>query len=298
MLSLLLSVLQAFTPSGPHRVTHRFFEYDALDITSRTIAACFPADNISARFPLVAFAHGFDDIAFESYTAVFEEIASWGYVVVGPRACMFGCLSDCVNELADPPCYGHYYIQLLLTAGWTNTSAASLLPINHTTGMAVVGHSMGGQAALFASARNASQYNMRAAVLMHAFTHTFPTSRVPFLAFTGTADEVASPWMAKSIFNSAAHSCLPRALVNKMGANHHEPTTAYNPKMVKYSVAWLKIYLDGTPMAHAVDWHALIFGVGANSLCGGGDGAMRECRVLSGEEDCGARGAPSVIDII
>ena len=40
---------------------------------------------------------------------------------------------------------------------------------------------------------NATQYNIKAAVTHHAFTHSFPPiSSIPFLVFTGTDDDVAS----------------------------------------------------------------------------------------------------------
>ena len=35
------------------------------------------------------------------------------------------------------------------------------------------------------------------AVMLHAYTHAFPPPRVPFLAFTGTADHTAPPSMAR-----------------------------------------------------------------------------------------------------
>ena len=178
------------------------------------------------------------------------------------------------------PCFANFYHQQLLAIDWARSSAAAELPINATAGVGVAGHSMGGQSSVFAAAYNASARNIKAAAMHHAFTHTFPAVQVPHLVFTGTGDTTAPPKMAEKIFNTAG-AFHTRALVNKVGATHSEPDRlAYNPKLALYTVAWFKLYIDGTPQWRGTDFDAMIHGNNSNSLCGGGDGAMEECSVL------------------
>ena len=99
------------------------------------------------------------------------------------------------------------------------------------------------------------------------------------MAFTGTLDATAPPEMAREIFN-ADGACAIRGLVNRKGTDHHEPSTHYNPALATFTVAWFKLHVDGTPSSLGMDWEALIYGEGSDSLCGGGDGEMAECSVL------------------
>lgn len=85
--------------------------------------------------------------------------------------------------------------------------------------------------------------------------------------------------MAKKIFDAdgAFHT---RGLINKKGANHHEPTTDYNPKLAMYTVAFFKVYLDQTPSADGHNYDDMLHGSGSDSVCGGGDGTMADCQIL------------------
>lgn len=138
---------------------------------------------------------------------------------------------------------------------------------------------MGGQSAYFAAAYNSTEYKIKAAVMHHAFTHTFPPiDDVPFLTFTGTTDSTAPPEMAENIYN-AKGDIANRGVINKIGADHHEPTTEYNPKLALYTVAWIKLHLDQTSTSFGMDWKNMIYGNNTSSMCGGGDGAMKVCTV-------------------
>lgn len=288
---LLLSAAVTGAVTGPYAPIHQSFTYSALDITNRGVDVIYPGGSTAGgeAFPVVSFAHGMNDggtnlmARYGQPGQLFEEIASYGYIVVAPRSCNDGCLGDCKNHPFDPPCFADFYEQQLKAIDWTRSSAASTLPVNSSAGVAVAGHSMGGQASLYSAANNASTYGIKAAVLMHAFTHTYPAiSAVPHLIFTGTDDNTAPPRMAESIFN-ANGACATRALVNKIGASHSEPDSyAYNPKLALFTVAWLKVFLSETPSWRGTDFETMLFGNGTDSLCGGGDGAMKECRVLRG----------------
>lgn len=280
------------SPGGPFPIEHKTFKYDKLDITDRQIEAVYPSGQGSAKFPLVVYAHGLGDggdHVMEHYSGtdhpLFEVLASWGYVVLAPRSCSDGCLLDCRDiSPFDPPCFGNFYHQQLKTIDFALSSDVVDLPINHSL-IAVAGHSMGGQATLFSAAYNASDYGIKAAVLHHAYTHDYPAiATIPHLIFTGTNDTTAPPRMAESVFN-APGAFATRGIVNKVGTAHDEPGgadhgAAYNPLLPFFTVAWFKVFVDETPQWGGHDFQDIIFGSSNNSLCGGGDGAMKTCTIL------------------
>jgi len=271
--------LAAAASTGPFATKHTTFTYAAMDRTSKNIDVVYPVVTNATKFPFISYAHGFSDTGYQSYPAMLDELASWGYVVAIANACQNGCVDDCNTLVGDPPCFGHYFKQQLKVIDWAKSSASSSMPIDMSFGVAVAGHSMGGQSAYFTSAYNASAYNIKACALHHAFTHTYPAvPTVPFLTFTGTTDDVAPPAMAENIFN-AKGDISTRGIINKVGADHHEPTSHYNPKLALYTVAWFKIHLDQTPSSYGMNWKDLLYGTGPTTLCGGGDGDMKECTV-------------------
>mmetsp|Transcript_18559 Transcript_18559/g.48386 ORF Transcript_18559/g.48386 Transcript_18559/m.48386 type:complete len:88 (+) Transcript_18559:3-266(+) len=71
-----------------------------------------------------------------------------------------------------------------------------------------------------------------------------------------------------------------RGFVEKTIAPHQEPTIlAFNPYLPQFTAAWFKVFLDGTPVWHGIDFEGMLFGPGRDSLCGGGDGEMTQCKV-------------------
>jgi dienelactone hydrolase len=269
-----------------------------MDSSDRTIDGCWavPApDDDGTDFPLIVYAHGlFGGSIAEpvGYYDMFTQLAAWGYYVLGTRACTLGCSDDPVSLPGDPFGFGMYFKQLFKVITWARDSRdsgrAGFERLDSAAGVGMCGHSMGGQAALFASSYdNATNYGIEATVLHHAFTHIYPSPRVPLLAFTGGRDPVAPPDMARQIFN-APGAATPRGLVNKKSADHTEPCFDENKWLAQYTASWFKLYLDGTPKAYGVDFHDLIYGNGSNALCGGGDGDdLSECSLITagGKED-------------
>ena len=275
-------------PLGPYQVRQAKFQVESLDFTGPNIDVVIPVGAPDERFPYIAFAHGFgDDVGWDQHGGVEDyadfgpALASYGFVVGFARSCIIGCISDCKSLPWDPPCFGDFYKQQLLNLEWASRSSdAMALPINRSAGYGVVGHSMGGQATAFSAARNSSSDNISAAVLLHPFTHTYPALRVPFLVFTGTAEDTAPPAWSKALFD-APGAWPVRGLVNKVGATHHEPQsgTDYNPRLAYFAAAWLKLYLTRTPRGSGLDFEAAIFGNSTGSLCGGGDGKVLDCEL-------------------
>ena len=169
---------------------------------------------------------------------------------------------------------------------------------------------MGGGATLVGSeAEVASAHNISAAVMLHPYTANLASHgrtwyegppSIPFLAFTGDTDTTADMAMSEAFFNASDDS-IPRGLVEKSGlyATHQEPSDwhnwnePYNPYMAQYVVGWFKLFLDTAQDDAEVegmpDWDALIFGMGADSLCGGGDGEMVWCETNRGADLKGKR---------
>lgn len=265
-----------------------------MDKTDQTINVWSP-DPVAYKghkFPLIRFAHGAGgggSIAPIAYGELLKGIAEFGYVVVMPEACDYGC-SDGASLPHDPEGFKNFYQLQLKAIEWAQNKSAhgeeGWEILNVDIGAGVAGHSMGGQATVYSSGAAGVSHNIKAAVMHHAYTHSYPAPLVPFLAFTGTGDTTASTTMTSGFFNAAGASPV-KGLVNKIGAVHQEPTALdYNPNLAPLTAAWFKIFLDKTPQANGIDFHDLIFGSGTGSLCHGFDGAMQQCELhdASGEE--------------
>jgi len=244
----------------------------------------------SLTVPLIAYAHGlFGGGLFETaYNSLFSSLSSFGYVVVAPRACPFGCW-DSSSLPKDPKGWADWYKQQLKVFDYAHEKLAD--SIDFGTGIGIAGHSMGGQATLFSSSySNASSHDIRAAVMHHAYTHEAPAPTVPFLAFTGGKDTTASPAMTQD-FYAKARPGIAKGFVNRADADHMEPISGstYNPLLPQFTAAWFKFHLNrasfmeamaavnGTQKQLKVDLDGMIFGSGPRSLCGGGDSKMLAC---------------------
>ena len=195
-----------------------------MDSSDQRIDVFTPDPSLTKKgeaFPLIAFMHGFfgGGMFTNIYFPLVEAIASFGYVVAVPRACDLACFDDKASLPHDPLRFAHYYHQQIRVIEWAMEKAREEFEVfalvNSSAGVGIAGHSMGGQATLFTSAlTNASKYPIKAAVMLHPFTHSFPAPTVPFLVLTGSKDELAYPWMAESFFNRS-DACGTRAFVDK-----------------------------------------------------------------------------------
>lgn len=224
-------------------------------------------------------------------------MASFGYVIGATHQCSVGCFDDCNSLQRDPPCFGNYYKKQLGVIDWAKECAAGggtgdcAAPFEHVTwasGVGIAGHSMGGQATLFSSSeKNATDYDIRAAVLHHAYTHSFPVPTVPFLDMTGELDTTATvSGMAVPIYEAAEGSGVARGFIDKTFATHHEPDITCMDRngiqlVSQFSAAWFKLYLDKTPQAYGIDFQEMIYGTDTatgTGICSGGDGDMTSCK--------------------
>jgi pimeloyl-ACP methyl ester carboxylesterase len=116
--------------------------------------------------------------------------------------------------------------------------------VNHQLGYGIAGHSMGGQATARCSIR-ASNYNIRAAVLLHPFAdsneHIGDQIQVPLLGLTGTEDGCCGEEATRHYYDDAN---VPKSLANMIGIQHTEPNVP-NSIWEAYLAAWFKIYMEG-----------------------------------------------------
>jgi hypothetical protein len=119
----------------------------------------------------------------------------------------------------------------------------------------------------------------------HAYTHEYPAPMIPFLAFTGYRDDVASHTMTEK-FYAATGGSATKGFVYKKNANHFEPEKGfpmeedcYNPLLPQFTAAWFKIHLEKKRTEFGFDFEDMIYGNGTHSLCTGGDGTMVKCEV-------------------
>jgi hypothetical protein len=248
----------------------------------------------TTSFKFISYAHGMFGggiVDVPGYNELLTSMASFGYIIGATHQCDVGCFDDCNSLPHDPVCFGNYYKKQLSVIDWAKACSAynpsCSTPFTHvdfSQGVGIAGHSMGGQATLFSSSYgNASDYDIRAAVMHHAYTHSFPTPTIPFLAFTGEEDTTAPPdTMGLPIYKSADGSGVVRGYVDKTYAGHHEPDITSLDRngielIAQFSAAWFKLYLDNTPVAFGVDFDAMIYGKGSEGMCSGGDGAVTAC---------------------
>jgi len=293
MLLLILMIAAAFGGGGgskpikgPYAVKMTYYDdVKTMDASDRTIRVWHPTDE-KLKFPLISYNHGWGggNLDLLAYDDLLSAIASFGYIIAATAGCnVAGCLSDWASLSGDPPGYAHYYTYQLKVLEWgrmmANTSDAVMSRVDLSPGVGIGGHSMGGQATLFsASYSNASQHDIKTAVLHHPYTHEFPAATVPFIVFTGDEDTLATPKeMAGPIFNTSGANPI-RGYVNKHGVNHDEPDiTGYNPLLAQFSAAWYKLHLENKTTEHGINFEAMIYGTGKDSLCHGGDGKMVQC---------------------
>lgn len=269
-----------------------FLDVPGLDSTNKGVGVWYPVGPPGQKFPFVAYAHGdtLGGVGLRGdYGDMFNRLASFGYIVAAHAACNDGC-SDGATLPLDPHGFKNYYLQQLRLIDWAKTQQAigqtvPFTTLNFDVGVGVAGHSMGAQSTLYSSSVFGVGHNVAAAVMHHAYTHSYPAPRVPFLAFTGSNDGIAPPFMTDGYYNATgAHST--KGFVNKLFSDHFEPNNAfptYNPYLAQFTAAWFKIHLDKTPKEGTIDWDDMIFGSSSNSLCSGGDGRMWHCETQRGE---------------
>jgi dienelactone hydrolase len=287
------SVLAQPAPSpaptfGPFSVNSTWYKVPALDSTDPEAFVVYPS-NGTGPFPLISYVHGLagGDIDLLGYTDLFAQIASYGFVVVAPDSCDFGCTSpsrgspwsDCgglPDVIPNATLWAPWYAEGLKLIDWArNMTEGGEDPIfrlvDWSRGVGYAGHSMGGQAGVIAAnPACTSRYNISAVVLHHPASAVVVNTNfnmaknisVPTALFTSSGDGI---WPDSEAIKNAT-TYRPFAYRNEQGWSHLEPVLLppiENPLLATFTAAWFKIYVAGDD-----SWRAAIYGSGPGSLCG------------------------------
>jgi len=291
------SVTFAAPPTlGPWPFTNKSYKVPALDSTDPSVWVVYPECNITKcpKFPLISYNHGAagGDIDLIGYANHFQQIASYGFVIIAADSCDVGCTdksqgapyTDCAGlPPLQPDLWAPWYGEQLKVIEWAKnmSNGGSSDPVFSTidweAGVGIAGHSMGGQATtMSASSACAKKWDIRAAALVHPEIGALPWGNtgtnisIPVAAFTSSGDNLCPPSTTETTmaaFNATAQGkTLPSAFRNIVGWSHLEPVLGAvfeNPLLATYTAAWFKIHLNADRGAY----YDLIYGTGQDSLC-------------------------------
>ena len=280
---------------GPWPFTNKSYKVPALDATDPTVWVVYPICNLTRcpKFPLITYNHGDlgGDIDLIGYANHFQQIASYGFVVIAADSCDVGCTdksqgapyTDCAGlPPLQPALWGPWYGEQLKVIEWAKnmTNGGSSDPVFSTidwdAGVGIAGHSMGGQATtMSASTACAEKWDIRAAVLIHPEIGALPWGNtgtnmsIPVAAFTSSGDHLcpsSTTETTMAAFNASNGKTLPSILRNVVGWSHLEPvlgTVFENPLLATYTASWFKIFLNHD----RGEYYDLIYGGGQDSVC-------------------------------
>jgi len=145
--------------------------------------------------------------------------------------------------------------------------------INWDVGVAIAGHSMGGQATAWTAHENCtSQWGIKTAAIHHGVWGTTNEKiGVPVIAMGGTKDQSITV-KTKDVFTKSP--IYPKAFRDIVGGPHTEPNLVPNPLLATYTAAWFKTTLG---VDEDNKFHDMIFGNNEDSLCNSQE--MNECIV-------------------
>jgi hypothetical protein len=297
-------VLTHSTPpaiSGPYKTQTFKFSSPVHDASNQDVYVTAPVAEVvtggdNLTFPLIAYAHGFlggGVIDIHGYGEFFHQLSSWGFVVAAHASCNTGCAMPYVSsrwnscgglpEMKPSHGWNSFYSETLKTIEFARNN--SQLPpfdlINFSLGVAIAGHSMGGQSTAYAAGSKCTdEWDIRAAALHHPADGTNGASgrnigeniTVPLAAFTSTGDHICDASLARAIY-SATPSSTPRLYRNVIGSSHLEPVLLppiESPYLAYFTAAWFSIHVGqstGRAGPGSTAYEA-IYGTGPSSVCG------------------------------
>jgi dienelactone hydrolase len=188
----------------------------------------YPTDTSQGTFGGVAVAPGFTATR-SSLAWLARRVASHGFVVININT----------NSTFDQP--ASRGDQLLAALNYL-TGSSSVRTRVDASRLAVMGHSMGGGGTLEAAK---DRPTLKAAVPLTPWNtdKSWPEVRTPTIIFGGQSDTVASPASHAIPFYNSIPSTTEKAYLELRGASHFAPNST-NTTIGKYSVAWLKRFVD------------------------------------------------------
>jgi len=188
----------------------------------------YPTSTAEGTWGAVAVAPGFT--ATQSSIAwLGPRIASQGFVVF---------TIDTNTTFDQPSSRGD---QLLAALDYL-TQRSSVRTRIDSTRLAVMGHSMGGGGTMEAAQDRPS---LQAAIPLTGWdlNKNFSTVRVPTLVVGAQSDTVAPPSQHSIPFYNSLPATADKAYLELRGASHFAPNTS-NTTIAKYSISWLKRFVD------------------------------------------------------
>jgi dienelactone hydrolase len=188
----------------------------------------YPTDTSQGTFGGVAVVPGFTNT--QSAIAWYgPRLASQGFVVM---------TFDTQSRFDSPSARGD---QLRAALDYLTTSSSVRTRVDATR-LAVMGYSMGGGGALEAAK---DRPGLQAAIPLAGYNtdKTWPEVRTPTFVIGAQSDTVA-PVRSHSIpFYDSLTNAVEKAYLELAGASHSAPTSP-NTTIAKYSISWLKRYVD------------------------------------------------------
>jgi alpha-beta hydrolase superfamily lysophospholipase len=188
----------------------------------------YPTSTTAGTFGAAAISPGFT--ASQSSVAwLGPRLASQGFVVI---------TIDTRSTLDNPDSRG---TQLLAALDYLTSTSSVRTRIDNTR-LGVMGHSMGGGGSLAASRTRPA---LQAAIPMTPYhgTKNWSTVRVPTLIIGAENDTVASVTAHSEPFYTSMTSAPDKAYLELNNATHSAPTST-NVTVAKYSISWLKRFID------------------------------------------------------
>ncbi|MEV8442881.1 alpha/beta hydrolase [Actinosynnema sp. NPDC051121] len=188
----------------------------------------YPTSTAEGTFGAVAVAPGYT-ASQSSLSWLGPRLASQGFVIF---------IIDTNSRYDQPSSRGD---QLLAALDYLTTGSAVRDRIDASR-LGVMGHSMGGGGALEATKDRPS---LQASIPLTAWntTKTWPTVQTPTLVVGAEDDTVAPVASHSEPFYTGLPSTLDKAYLELAGASHFAPNSS-NTTIAKYSIAWLKRFVD------------------------------------------------------
>jgi dienelactone hydrolase len=188
----------------------------------------YPTSTDAGTFGAVAASPGFT--ASQSSVAWFgPRLASQGFVVI---------TIDTLSVFDQPASRG---TQLLAALDYLTTSSSVRSRIDATR-LGVLGHSMGGGGSLSAS-RTRPQLQAAIPLAPYHSTKNWSSDTVPTLIIGAENDTVAPVSSHSEPFYTSLPASSDKAYLELNNASHSAPTSA-NVTVAKYSISWLKRFID------------------------------------------------------
>ncbi|GLY06723.1 MULTISPECIES: dienelactone hydrolase family protein [Actinoplanes] len=189
----------------------------------------YPTDTSVGTFGAVAISPGFT-ASQSAVTWLGPRLSSQGFVVI---------TIDTLSTLDSPDSRG---TQLLAALDYLTGSSSVRTRIDATR-LGVMGHSMGGGGSLSAARTRPA---LQAAVPLTPWhtTKSWPTVTVPTLIVGAENDTTAPVSSHAEPFYTSLTAAPEKAYLELNNADHSAPSSGQNVTAAKYSLAWLKRWID------------------------------------------------------